>query len=316
MDRLQSMRVFERVVDEGSFSAAARVLDMSAPVVTRLVADLEEHLGTRLLQRSTRRLSLTEAGQTYLNRVRNILQDIDEADELASQHTRSLTGLLRLQAPPVMASYVIAPLLAPFREQHPGIRIDLDVQSLQEPPIEDYDITLMGTDDHFDGDIVARKVIESEAFLVASPAYLQRRGEPRRPAELAHHDCLRLKSPQTRPRIWRLWSPQREEQWQEVEVQPVLLSNHMDTLLRAALDGAGIMSLPLDIAAPYLSQGTLVRVLSPWITGRLALYAALPSRKFIPDRTRVFLEYLIEQTKLQTDKALKAFTSTKADSVG
>ena len=90
----------------------------------------------------------------------------------------------------------------------------------------------------------------------------------------------------------------------------------MDTLLRAALDGAGIMSLPLDIAAPYLSQGTLVRVLSPWITGRLALYAALPSRKFIPDRTRVFLDYLIEQTKLQTDKALKAFTSTKADSVG
>ena len=90
----------------------------------------------------------------------------------------------------------------------------------------------------------------------------------------------------------------------------------LDPTVRAALDGAGIMSLPLDIAAPYLSQGTLVRVLSPWITGRLALYAALPSRKFIPDRTRVFLEYLIEQTKLQTDKALKAFTSTKADSVG
>lgn len=316
MDRLQSMRVFESVVDEGGFAAAARALDMSAPVVTRLVADLEEHLGTRLLQRSTRRLSLTEAGQQYLSRIRHILQDIDEADAMASSHTTEMAGVLRIQAPPLLATYVVAPLLGRFRSQYPAVRIELHVSPVAELAIEDFDITLLGTDDNFDADIVARKVIESEAFLVASPAYLQRRGEPRRPEELAHHDCLRLKSPQTRPRIWRLWSPQREEQWQEVEVQPVLLSNDMDTLLRAALDGAGIMSLPLDIAAPYLSQGTLVRVLSPRITGRLALYAALPSRKFIPDRTRVFLEYLIEQTKLQTDKALKAFTSTKADSVG
>lgn len=306
MDRLQSMRVFERVVDEGSFSAAARVLDMSAPVVTRLVADLEEHLGTRLLQRSTRRLSLTEAGQTYLNRVRNILQDIDEADELASQHTRSLTGLLRLQAPPVMASYVIAPLLAPFREQHPGIRIDLDVQSLQEPPIEDYDITLMGTDDHFDGDIVARRVIESEAFLVASPAYLRRKGAPETPQTLAQHDCLRLKLPQTRPGVWRMWCPEQPQQPVDVEIQPVLVANHTDTLLRAAVDGAGITSVAMDIAAPLLTRGELVRVLSPWITGRLAMYAALPSRKFIPQRTRVFLDYLIEQTRRQTTQALEA----------
>lgn len=316
MDRLQSMRVFESVVDEGGFAAAARALDMSAPVVTRLVADLEEHLGTRLLQRSTRRLSLTEAGQQYLSRIRHILQDIDEADAMASSHTTEMAGVLRIQAPPLLATYVVAPLLGRFRSQYPAVRIELHVLPVAEPAIEDFDITLLGTDDNFDADIVARKVIESEAFLVASPAYLQRRGEPRRPEELARHDCLRLKLPQTRPRTWRLWRPQQEDQWQEVEVQPVLLSNHMDTLLRAALDGAGIMSLPLDIAAPYLSQGTLVRVLSPWITGRLALYAALPSRKFIPDRTRVFLEYLIEQTKLQTDKALKAFTSTKADSVG
>ena len=104
MDRLLSMRVFERVVDEGGFAAAARVLDMSPPVVTRLVADLEEHLGTRLLQRSTRRLALTEAGQAYLNRVRPILQDIDEAHEMTRSHTTALAGLLRLHAPPVLAS--------------------------------------------------------------------------------------------------------------------------------------------------------------------------------------------------------------------
>jgi len=102
MDRLQSMRVFESVVDEGGFAAAARALDMSAPVVTRLVADLEEHLGTRLLQRSTRRLSLTEAGQQYLSRIRHILQDIDEADAMASSHTTEMAGVLRIQAPPLL----------------------------------------------------------------------------------------------------------------------------------------------------------------------------------------------------------------------
>ncbi len=112
MDRLLSMRVFERVADEGGFAAAARALDMSAPVVTRLVADLEEHIGSRLLQRTTRRLALTDAGQTYLLRVRNILQDIDEADAVARSHTTEVAGLLRLHAPPVLASYVIAPLLA------------------------------------------------------------------------------------------------------------------------------------------------------------------------------------------------------------
>src|SRR5690606_31265382 len=139
----------------------------------------------------------------------------------------------------------------------------------KDPSIEDYDITLMGTDESFDGDIVARKIIESDAFLVASPAYLQRRGEPRSPQDLAGHDCLRLKLPQTRPRIWLLWNPEQHDESVEVEIQPVLLANHTDTLLKATLDGAGITSVSIDIAAPYLTQGELVRVLSPWITGRL-----------------------------------------------
>ncbi len=306
MDRLLSMRVFERVVDEGGFAAAARALDMSAPVVTRLVADLEEHLGTRLLQRTTRRLSLTDAGQTYLLRVRNILQDIDEAHAVASSHTTELAGLLRLHAPPVLASYVIAPLLAEFRRRHPKIQIDIEVEASKEPPIEDYDITLLGTDSSFDADVVARKVIESDAILVASPDYLKRRGHPEVPEDLAHHECLRLKWPGVQPRIWRMWHPDHPEQVVAVEVQPMLLANHTDTLLRATLDGAGITSVSVDVVASYLTRGELVRVLSPWITGRLALYAALPSRKFIPQRTRIFLDYLVAETQLQTTKALEA----------
>ena len=116
MDRLQSMRVFERVVSEGGFAAAARALDLSPAVVTRLVADLEEHLGTRLLHRTTRRLSLTEAGEAYVERVRAILQDIDEAHNLASAHTQDLAGVLRILAPPLLATHVLAPLLVVCRE--------------------------------------------------------------------------------------------------------------------------------------------------------------------------------------------------------
>ena len=306
MDRLLSMRVFERVVDEGGFAAAARALDMSAPVVTRLVADLEEHLGARLLQRSTRRLSLTEAGQQYLGRVRNILQDIHEADAAASAQTSELAGLLRLHAPPVLASYVISPLLAEFRQRYPKIHVELEVETLREPPIEDFDITLLGTDEGFDADVIARKVIESEAILVAAPEYVKNKGLPLKPEELSQHDCLRLKMPGVRSRLWRMWCPENPGQPIEIDIQPVLLANHTDSLLRAALDGAGITSVAVDVVAPYLTKGELVRVLAPWITGRLVIYAAVPSRKFIPQRTRVFLDFLMDETRQQKARAMAA----------
>lgn len=308
MDRLLTMRVFQRVVDEGGFAAASRSLDMSPPVVTRLVADLEEHLGTRLLQRSTRRLSLTEAGEAYLNRVRNILQDIDEADASVSSQTRDLAGVLRLHASPALASYVIAPLIAGFRLLYPRIVLDMDVESNEAPPIEDYDITLLATGVDFDANVIARKVVESQAILVAAPAYLARKGAPRTPQDLASHDCLRLKWGSGRARNWRLWSEFDGQAEVDVDVQPVVWANHTDTLLRATLAGAGITSVALDMVAPYLTRGELVRVLPPWITGRLAIYAALSSRKFMPQRTRVFLDYMIQQANEMNVAAMEACT--------
>lgn len=306
MDRLLSMRVFERVVDEGGFAAAARALDMSAPVVTRLVADLEDHLGTRLLQRSTRRLFLTDAGQAYLGRVRNILQDIDEADAVTRSQTSELEGVLRVHSPPVLASYVLAPLLAEFRRRYPKIELDIEVETTSEPPFEAFDITLMGTDESFNGEIVARKVIDAEVILVASPAYLQSRGTPQTPEDLLDHECLRLRPSDGRPRAWRMWRMTEPDTLVEVAVTAVIAANHTDTLLRATLDGAGITSVSMDIVAPFLARGELVRVLGPWITGRLAMYAALPSRKFIPQRSRVFLDFLVEQTRIQASQALQA----------
>lgn len=306
MDRLLAMQVFERVATENGFAAAARAMDISPPVVTRLIAELEAHLGARLFHRTTRRVSLTEAGEAYLPRVRQILQDVDEADAIASAHTHELAGRLRVHTLPVLASYVIAPFLSEFRQQHPGIVVDVDIDTYRDPPIEDYDITLMGVDASFDANIVARKVTESETILIASPDYVRRKGAPRKPEDLAEHECMRLRRADVPFRNWRLWRDSHPEHVVEVKTQPVLVANHTDTLLRAALDGAGITSIALDIVAPYLTRGEVVRVLNPWITGRLAMYAALPSRKFIPERSRVFLDYLVEHTREQNARALKA----------
>lgn len=305
MDRLSSLRAFQKVIEEGGFAAAARALDMSPAVVTRLVADLEEHLGTRLLHRTTRRVSLTEAGEAYLERIRQVLVDLDEAGELVSSQTRELAGVLRVLAPPVLATHVLAPLVSGFRQTYPKIRLDIEVASHREPPIEAYDITLLGTSTGFDANVIARKVIASEAILLASPDYVRRRGMPQRPEDLARHDCLRLKPSVGRSQVWRLLNAADGDRPTEVEVEPVLWANHTDTLMHAALDGAGITATTLELAAPMLASGRLVRVLSPWITDRLNLYAALPSRKFMPRRTQVFLDYLVAQTRQRVDQALR-----------
>jgi DNA-binding transcriptional LysR family regulator len=206
----------------------------------------------------------------------------------------------------VLASQVVAPLLPGFRQRYPRIHLDIDVDSSGDPLVEQFDIALIPTDEALDAGVVARKVAESPAVLVASPAYLERRGLPRLPQDLAGHDCLRLKVPHGRFRALRLWPVEGSAPPASVDVAPVLWANHSDTLLRAALDGVGITAVALDLAAPHLARGALVRVLPAWITGRLAIYAALPSRKFIPLRTRVFLDFLVEQTRQRASQALQA----------
>src|SRR5690606_27404798 len=125
--------------------------------------------------------------EVYLDRVRQILLDLEEASALVSSQTQELAGVLRVLAPPVLATHVLAPLVARFRQTYPKIRLDIDVESHREPPVEDYDVTLIGVEAAFDANIIARKVVSTEGILLASPAYLARRGQPATPAELAQH---------------------------------------------------------------------------------------------------------------------------------
>ena len=297
MDRLQSMRVFQQVVDDGSFAAAARKFDMSAAVVTRLVGDLEDHLGVRLLQRTTRRLALTDAGEAYLARVRHILTDIDEAHAAAQAHVQEMSGVIRILTPPIFGVHILAPLVAEFGRRYPNVVLDIHVDSPLVPPVEDYDLTLLGATDTFDANIIARPIASSDGILCASPRYLQQYGTPLQPEDLVRHRCLRIKMQANRHRSWRLIHPEEDRRLMEVPIEPAMVVNHSDTLIRAAVDGAGIISQSIDLVSNHLNNGELVRVLAPWITGTNTLYAALPSRKFIPARTSVFLEFMTQFTR-------------------
>lgn len=302
MDRLQSMRVFLQVVDDGSFAAAARKFDLSSAVVTRLVSDLEDHLGVRLLHRTTRRMALTDAGVAYLARVRHILSDIDEAHAAAQAHAQEMSGVIRILTPPIFGVHVLGPLVAEFGRRYPKVVLDIYVDSPLVPPVEDYDLTLLGATDTFDANIIARPIASSDGILCASPDYLRRNGIPQQPEDLARHRCLRIKAPANRHRVWRLINPDENKRELEVPIEPAMLVNHSDTLIRACVDGAGIISQSSHMVANHLHSGELKRILSPWITGTNTLYAALPSRKFIPARTSVFLEFMTEYTRAVVKK--------------
>ncbi|MBS0468888.1 MAG: LysR family transcriptional regulator [Proteobacteria bacterium] len=304
MDRLITMRVFQTVADQGGFAAAARALDMSPATVTRFVADLERDVGARLLQRSTRRVSLTEAGAAYLTRVRAILANVDEARAVAQEYTMGMSGVLRVCAGPVVATHVLAPLVAEFRARNPAVRLDIHVRIGGDSPIADHDITLFSAPAGYDADVIARPFASSVGVLCAATAYLQRRPAPRTPQELPEHDCLLANHMHAHGGVVRLSHPEHADRMTEVALRPVCVVNHADTLMAATLGGAGIAVLSVDLVAEHLRSGALVRVLAPWTCGRYTLYAALPSRKFMPARTRAFLEFLTERTRVRIREAL------------
>jgi DNA-binding transcriptional LysR family regulator len=297
VDRLQSMRVFQAVVDEGGFAAAARKLDLAPAVVTRLVGDLEQHLGVRLLHRTTRRLSVTQAGEIYLARLRVILSEIDEAQSAVQEHSREMSGTIRVLAPPAAARHVIAPVATAFQRVHPGVAIEVIVGDNAHPAVEDYDLTVVSEGAHIDADVIVRTIIVSQTIFCASPDYLARHGTPTTPEDLKQHRVLRLRPQRTRLRPMKLFDCTAMERTVEVDVRPVMTATELDTLLRATLDGAGICSQPVELVASMLRSGQLRRVLAPWISERIRLIAVLPSREFMPLRTRAFLDFLVAYSR-------------------
>lgn len=291
------MRVFQRVVDEGGFAAAARAMDMSPAGVTRLFGDLEQHLGARLMNRTTRKLALTDAGETYLVRVRGILSEIDDAEAAVVSSNQEIQGTVHVLTSPVLASYYLAPRIAAWHERYPKVALEIAIDPFPQSRVDEFDVTFMVVDEGYDANVVARPLATSEWIVCASPKYLQRTGTPLVPQDLAQREYLKYPRQQvggTSSRRLGLRPLQGDGASVEVEMREVLQSISFDVLCRATLDGVGISILSRMLVSRYLASGELVHLLPDWIFGRLTVYGAVPSRKLIPARTRAFLAFASE----------------------
>ncbi len=297
MDRLHSMRVFSRVIDQGSFASAARELNLSPAVVTRLVADLEEHLGSRLINRTTRRLSLTDTGELYLERVRHILTEVEEAEALATASTAEPRGHLRVLCSPAFAVHQIAKHLPRFRALYPRVTLELSVPGPVETVDESFDVSILTEGRRpLDGSFNARRLARAEVILCAAPEYLDRRGRPQHPKELEQHE--NMVPPFLRELTFHTGARGDDEPPGEsvtlVPGRSALSTSHTDTMYAAALAGLGITGLPSFVAEDALLENALERVLPQWRLLTTTLYAAMPTRKHMPARTRVFVDFLIK----------------------
>ena len=289
MDRLVSMRVFARVVDQGSFAGAATALGMSAAVVTRNVADLEGHLGTRLLNRTTRRLSLTETGQQYLDRVRQILLDIDDADAAASSSSRQPGGTLRIYCHPTFGKSQLAQLLPRFAEATPEVVLDVTLADDDVDLVErGFDVGIFIGLQKFDASMIVRRLATSNVVLTASPSYLARRGAPARPLDIAQHDCLNFAFEQLR----HSWPVAWNDEVVNVPVTSRMVSNSGDILREAALAGMGIMPRSSFTLEGDLESGRLVQLLQGHRVGQLSVMMVYPSRRLLSAKVRSFVDFM------------------------
>jgi DNA-binding transcriptional LysR family regulator len=300
MDQLRAMKVFVRVNDEGGFAKAARALDMAPPVVTRVVAELESHLGARLLNRTTRRIALTDVGEAYLERARQILVDVEESEALASESTKDPRGLVRVLAPPAVSVHQLAKHLPAFRALYPQVSVEISAPGVVETVDEDFDVTIITTRQPIAGDFVARRLARAEVITCAAPDYLNRRGRPQHPRELAEHEALIPPIHGLQRGLTFYTGPWGDDEpgGETFTVVPphaaALRTTHVDTNYAAALSGLGIAGLPSFVIEDALMENALERVLPEWRLFSLTLWAAMPSRKHLPARTRAFIDFLVQ----------------------
>lgn len=299
MDHLQSMRVFQCVVDEGGFAAAARKMQLTPAVVTRLVQDLEQSLGARLLHRTTRKISLTQAGEGYLSRLRLILSEIQEAEERVRAHSSEISGNLRVTTTSLVAVNLLAPCVAEFQRQHPEVQFEIHTSDDPAQELQHFDLSIVGQDDQLDADAVVRPVLDMNYVLCASVQYLQTHGVPEVPEDLMGHRMVRVHTPGTRLQAISLTNPVAREHYIGVAPFCTVVSNDDEAAYQATLAGAGITLMPELALTARPHGGQLRRVLAPWVSvNGLKLVATMPSRRFLPLRTRTFLEFFVKHVQI------------------
>lgn len=291
MDRLDAMQLFVRVVDSGSYTAAAEQMEISRALASKLIQALEERLGVRLLHRTTRRLSLTEAGEAYYQRASNILVQLAEAESEAAELQVEPRGRLRVSAPMSFAVRHLGNLLGEFQHRFPRIELELSLNDRQVDLVEEgFDLAIRIAR-LADSSYVARQLAPAKLAVVASPAYLKRHGEPTIPTELARHNCL-IYTLTPRPGEWVFL---HGEERTAVNVKGNLRVNNGDVLVRAAIDSAGIALSPTFMIGDELRAGTLVPLLTRWKVPAPGIYAIYPPSRALPAKTRSLIDFLAER---------------------
>jgi len=278
------------VADLGSFVKAAEALGISKAAVSRTVLELEARLGSRLMQRTTRRLSLTEAGALYLERCKQIVAALEEADDLLSSGNAKPTGLLRINAPLTFGVLHLAPLWPMFLERHPEISLDITLSDRIVDIIDEgYDMAIRIAR-LSDSTLVHRKLTSTSLHVCASPAYLDAHGTPAHPHELAQHQTISYSYNQSKDE-WQFSGPEGPV---SVRVSSRLHVNNGDSCVQAALGGIGITRQPTFMIDQHLRSGQLVSILEDYGSPELGIYAVYPSRTHLPAKMRAMLDFLTE----------------------
>lgn len=287
MDRLLSMKVFVRVAQHAGFAAAGRDLALSPAAVSKHVSALEARIGTRLFDRTTRRVGLTEAGRVYLERCHECLQALDDADAAVGELARAPRGLLRVTAP-IDFGVNLEPVLADVMNAHPGVVIDLQLSNRVVDLVEEGIDVGVRAAFSLDGNYVARPLALTRLAMFAAPSYLRRHGRPRRPEDLARHRCLVFAVPKPMTEM----QFRRDGRQVRVALTPVMTSNNGAALMAAGRQGLGVVCAPSFLARPYLDAGELDPILLDWTLPEFRVFAVYPHRRFLSPKVRVFVEAL------------------------
>ncbi|KQP77455.1 LysR family transcriptional regulator [Methylobacterium sp. Leaf117] len=291
MDRLTSLVVFGRVVEGGGFSAAARRLNMSVTMVSKHVQALEDRLGARLLNRTTRKVSLTEIGQAYYERSGQILAELDEADRIAGALHATPRGQLRLHVAGHISNFM-APVLREYLALYPAVTVDLTVGDRMVDLIEDgYDLAIRATPPP-DSGLIVRKLTPWRHVLTCAPAYLDNHPAPVQLSDLAHHNCLRYAFYPYGDE-WRFET--EDGKTASIKVVGNLVSNSAPLLRKLTLDGGGIFLAPMFLVGQDLEIGSLVRLLPQHRPVEFAINAIYPHRRYLSTKVRSFLDLLAER---------------------
>jgi DNA-binding transcriptional LysR family regulator len=289
MDRFESMRIFAKVVEASSFTTASAGLGLSTSMVSQHVKQLEERLGGRLLNRTTRRMSLTEVGRAYYDRCKRLLSDLEEAESAVGQMQGTPRGELRVNATPVFGVLHLAPALADFATRFPSISVEVMLSDrIVDLVDEGFDLAVR-VEPLPDSSLATRQIASCRMVICGAPAYFKKHGPPRTPADLANHNCLTFTGA-SYMRAWHLVSSKAEA----LDVSPKgnLRSNNAAVLLWAALEGQGLVAMPDYMVGDALTSGTLLTVLDDYAPPPLAIRAVYPHSRHLSAKVRTFVDFL------------------------